>query len=81
MPMLLKLYKCCVHALKICTWLGYTPQIKFFFLLFFASLNLVIFGHFHIEKPVPLLDYQSSIWGHKDYIVMDTVQNTAVKYF
>ena len=26
---LLKLYRHCDHALKICMWLGYTPQIIF----------------------------------------------------
>ena len=26
---LLKLYRCCDHALKICMWFGYNPQINF----------------------------------------------------
>ena len=28
-PILLKLYRCCDHALKICMWFGYNPQINF----------------------------------------------------
>ena len=28
-PILLKLCRHCDHALKICMWLGYTPQINF----------------------------------------------------
>ena len=30
---------------------------------------------------VPILDYQSSIWGFKDYNIIDTVQNGAIRYF
>ena len=30
---------------------------------------------------VPILDYQSSIWGFKDYNIIDTVQNRAIRYF
>ena len=46
-PILLKLRRHCDHALKICMWLGYTPQIKFchFFLQFELSH---FFGHFYI---------------------------------
>ena len=29
LPILLKLCRHCDHALKICMWLGYTPQINF----------------------------------------------------
>ena len=29
-PILLKLCRHCDHALKICMWLGYTPQINFY---------------------------------------------------
>ena len=47
-PILLKLCRHCDHALKICKWLGYTPQINFCH--FFYNLNLVIFGHFYILK-------------------------------
>ena len=43
-PILLKLCRHCDHALKICMWLGYTPQINFFFFFFFFffwfSLNI-----------------------------------------
>ena len=46
---LLKLYRCCDHALKICMWLGYTPQINFCH--FFYNLKLVIFWTFlHLES-------------------------------
>ena len=48
-PLLLKLYRCCDHALKICMWFGYNPQINFchFFLQFELSY---FFGHFHNES-------------------------------
>ena len=41
-PILLKLYRCCDHALKICIWFGYNPQINFCH--FFHNLNLVTFS-------------------------------------
>ena len=41
-PILLKLYRCCDHALKICMWFGYNPQINFCH--FFRNLNLAIFA-------------------------------------
>ena len=45
-PILLKLCRHCDHALKICMWLGYTPQI---------NLNLVIFWTFlHLESGLPV---------------------------
>ena len=41
-PILLKLCRHCDHALKICMWLGYTPQINFchFFTIFWTFLHL-----------------------------------------
>ena len=48
-PILLKLYRHCDHALKICMWLGYTPQIIFCH-FFFRNLNFSFFGHFHTLK-------------------------------
>ena len=30
---------------------------------------------------VPILDYQSSIWGYKDYNDIDSVQNRSIRYF
>ena len=43
-PILLKLCRHCDHALKICMWLGYTPQINFVtFLQFELSHFLDIF--------------------------------------
>ena len=39
---LLKLYRCCDHALKICMWFGYNPQI--FLLHFFAQFELSHFS-------------------------------------
>ena len=41
-PILLKLCRHCDHALKICMWLRYTPQINF--VTFFYNLNFN--GHF-----------------------------------
>ena len=41
-PILLKLYRCCDHASKICMWFGYNPQINFYH--FFRNLNLAIFS-------------------------------------
>ena len=43
-PILLKLYRCFDHALKICMWFGYNPQINFCH--FFSNLNLAIFRAF-----------------------------------
>ena len=44
-PILLKLCRHCDHALKICMWLGYTPQINFcHFLQFELSHFLDIFS-------------------------------------
>ena len=56
-PILLKLYRHCDHALKIYMWLGYTPQINFFlfFFFFFYYLNLGIYRTFsHLESDVPV---------------------------
>ena len=47
-PILLKLYRCCVHALKICMWFGYNPQINFCH--FFRNLNLAIFSDIFTMK-------------------------------
>ena len=43
---LLKLYRCYDHALKICNamWFGYNPQTNFSYI--FHNLNLVIFRFF-----------------------------------
>ena len=42
------------HALKICMWLGYTPQINFCH-FFFYNLNLVIFWTFLLlESDLPV---------------------------
>ena len=43
-PILFKLYRCCDHALKICMWFVYNPQINFCH--FFRNLNLAIFRAF-----------------------------------
>ena len=43
-PILLKLYRCCDHALKICILFGYNPQI--ILLPFFSQFELSHFGHF-----------------------------------
>ena len=42
MPIILKLYRCFCHGLKMCMWFGYNPQINFCY-FFFRILNLVIF--------------------------------------
>ena len=41
MAILLELYSCFCHGLKICMWFGYYPEI--IFCHFFGNLNLVIF--------------------------------------
>ena len=46
MPILLKLYRCFCHDLKICMWFGYYLEI--IFCHFFRNLNLVILGVFTI---------------------------------
>ena len=55
-PILLKLCKHCDHALKICMWLGYTPQINF--CPFFYNFNLVVFflTFLHLENDLPVGD-------------------------
>ena len=47
------LFKLCRHALKICIWLGYTPEINFchFFLQFELS-NFWTFLHLESDLPV-----------------------------
>ena len=52
-PILLKLCRHCDHALKICMWLGYTPQINFchFFLQFELCHFLDIL---HLESDLPV---------------------------
>ena len=43
---LLKLYRCCDHALKICMWFGYNPQINFcyFFRHFLGIFTMKVNG-------------------------------------
>ena len=48
MPILLKLYRCFCHDLKICMWFGYYPEI--IFCHFFCNLNLVIFKCFYYQS-------------------------------
>ena len=65
MPILLKLYRCFCHDLKICMWFGYYPEI--IFCHFFCNLNLVIFKCFYYqsEKIVGTLCAQlHSCFGH-----------------
>ena len=40
-PILLKLYRCCDHTLKICMWFGYNPQIN---CLLFSQFELSHFS-------------------------------------
>ena len=53
-PILLKLCRHCDHALKICMWLGYTPQIDFchFFLQFELIVIFWTFLLFESDLPV-----------------------------
>ena len=54
-PIFLKLYGHCDHALKICMWLGYTVQINFCH--FFVQFELLNFQKLsHLESDVP-------VWG------------------
>ena len=65
MPILLKLYRCFCHDLKICMWFGYYPEI--IFCHFFCNLNLVIFKCFYYqsEKIVgTLCAHLHSCFGH-----------------
>ena len=41
---LLKLYRCCDYALKVCMWFKYNPQINFVTFSQFELSNF--FGHF-----------------------------------
>ena len=43
-PILLKLYRCCDHALKICILFGYNPQIIFELSHFFGYFSEWIEG-------------------------------------
>ena len=48
--------------------------------------NLKEFGMKTFEKlynscVVPILDYQSSVWGYKDYNDIDALQNRTIRYF
>ena len=47
-PIFMKLYRCLDHALKMCVWFGYNPQINFE--TFFRNLNLVLFQTFYNES-------------------------------
>ena len=47
-PIILKLYRCLHHTLKMCMWFGYNPQINFRH--FFRKLNLVVFRYFDNES-------------------------------
>ena len=52
-PILLKLCRHCDHALKICMWLGYTPQIIFVSL--FLQFELSHFWTFlHLKSGLPV---------------------------
>ena len=46
-PILLKLYRCLDHALKICMLFGYNPQVNFGHI--FYNLNLVVFRTFTLR--------------------------------
>ena len=48
-PIILKLYRCLHHTLKMCMWFGYNPQINLFLTLF-CKLNLVVFQYFDNES-------------------------------
>ena len=51
-PILLKLYRHCDHALKICISLGYTPQIDFCHFLQFELFNFQTLSHLESDIPV-----------------------------
>ena len=74
-PILLKLCRHCDHALKICMWLGYTPQINFCH--FFYNLNLVIFWTFlHLESDLPV----GGIVFHKHIFLPMVLDSDFCKY-
>ena len=52
-PILLKLCRHCDHALKICVWLGYTPQINFIniYSSLGIKLNKIIYFKFFVRVP------------------------------
>ena len=64
MPILLKLYRCFCHDLKICMWFGYYPEI--IFCHFFCNLNLVIFKCTIMAGDINslnlLVSYECPIW-------------------
>ena len=76
---LLKLYRHCDHALNICMWLGYTPQINFCH--FSCNLNLAIFRTFsHLESELPvggIVFYKHIFWFLK---VLKNIPNCDIKH-
>ena len=82
MPILLKLYRCFCHDLKICMWFGYYPEI--IFCHFFCNLNLVIFKCFYYqsEKIVGTLCAQlHSCFGHGLKICMWFGYNPQITFY
>ena len=56
---LLKLDRCLEHALEMCMWFKYNPQINCCH--FLCNLNLVIFGHLYLESACGLDAHYSHI--------------------
>ena len=64
MPILLKLYRCFCHDLKICMWFGYYPEI--IFCHFFCNLNLVIFKCTIMAGDINSLNLLVFSWQYPD---------------
>ena len=69
MPILLKLYRCFCHDLKICMWFGYYPEI--IFCHFFCNLNLVIFKCTIMAGDINSLNLLVEIFVHKRLATID----------
>ena len=76
MPILLKLYRCFCHDLKICMWFGYYPEI--IFCHFFCNLNLVIFKctimagdinslNLLVDSAVEIIDFENKLYSFLCY--------------
>ena len=64
-PILLKLCRHCDHALKICMWLGYTPQINFFFFFFGFSFTSLSSFFTYIETDQSVGGAKTGVPGEK----------------
>ena len=68
-PIFLKLYRYYDHVLKICMWLGYTPQINFcyFFVQFELFFNFQKLSHLESDVPVGGILFHKHLLVHMKF--------------